>query len=461
MDKQQEQKVLSTLYDRLFDAITYAPQGESSVFDQKTTFIQLAKNMAINPADFANPATPVNPNGSLATAEVFSNMVDVIPALAADYQSTGNRLSQVYKNIVDGANSSVKTDPEQEKIYEQAFNYLNTTTTIKDFTGKEVTQTGPSSIYSAYNNNQTAYLTALTGYRNAYLGYDLSDPKQQREWQANEPLLRNAVTQAYNTWQAQGAAMVQQALAALASSVNSSVRNAIQQAQQAMANQQLASNVTGGAPWWLCYALPTDWYSESATQNFTELTLKSSYLNKTASSSFTSYGGGASWGGGLWSVGGDVSGSSKETQSHMQANNFELSAKIGTVRIMRGWLHEFLFRMNDWWIDSRPKDGISNGLLEGNADNLLPLIPTAFVVARDISITADFSTEDQKTIEKSVSGSTSVGWGPFQISGHYSHSSSSSSFNSTFNGGTINVPGIQIIGWVNEITPASAPLSKP
>ncbi len=160
-------------------------------------------------------------------------------------------------------------------------------------------------------------------------------------------------------------------------------------------------------------------------------------------------------------MGGSAAGSSGSTHYHMDADSLELSAKLGVVRIYRPWLNDLIFKMNKWFVDNDDKDGISNGKLQGNESSVIPLIPTAFIVAREIEITADFTSEDKKHVESSVSGSASVGWGPFRISGHCSHSSSKDTFTSTFDGGTLKVPGMQIVAWVSEIVPASPPENVP
>ena len=460
MTPEMEQKVLQALYDRMFDAITYVPGSTSAPgFSKATTFLQFSKNEAINPADFIGAATPSNPNGDMGKSESFARMVDVMPAVQAAFAPSGNNVSTVYRNIVNGANTILKVSPEQQKIYQQAFNFLNTTTNVTDFTGATVKQTGPSQIYATYQANQTAYIGAVVAYRNAYNNYDLTDPKQQRQWQANEPLLKNAVQQTYNTWRSQGATQVEQALAALASSINNAVSTAISDAQQAVGDLNQMASAVGLGKWFMTLAYPFNWADPSAAANFTQLTLSSANLSTSADSSFSSYGGGASWNLGLWSVGGSAAGSSGSQSSHMDANNLTLSASIGLVRVVRPWLHEFLFRMGGWSMTGTAINGISNGMLKGNESGLLPLIPTAFVVARDISITADFSSQDKTHVESAMSGSTRVGWGPFSIGGNYSHSSSHDTFKSTFDGGTLKVPGIQILAWVSEIVPASPPLA--
>ena len=462
MTPEMEQKVLASLYDRLWDAITYSPGGsKTNVFDKQTSFVQFSKGEALRPEDFANAAAPINPGGNLNSAEAFSRMVDVVPLVQADYAPSANRLSQVYADIVRGANSNVETKPEQQKIYNQAYNYLNTTTTITEYDGTETTQTGPSRMLNTYLANRDAYANALSGYRLAYSGYDLNDPKQQREWQARAPALQAALDRTWSLWRGEGATQVERALAALDTTINSAVRNVLEEARQTMAQAALTSSVGDGTKWYLSYALPSDWSGPGGAENLTAITLESSNLQTEASSRFDSYGGGASWSAGLWSVGGSSAGSFGSSSSHMSADKLMLSAKLGTVRIYRPWLNDLIFRMNAWFVDAIDKNGISNGQLQGNEHGALALIPTAFVVGREIAIEADFSTEDKTHVEKSISGSASVGWGPFRVSGNYAHSSSKDTFKSTFDGGTLRIPGIQVLGWISEIVPASPPQNAP
>lgn len=52
--------------------------------------------------------------------------------------------------------------------------------------------------------------------------------------------------------------------------------------------------------------------------------------------------------------------------------------------------------------------GISIGELTSK-QLILPLIPTGFVVARNVSITADWSSDDKKYVENAVTSKASVG----------------------------------------------------
>lgn len=459
MDQKTETKVLNTLYDRLYQAVTYAPEGkQNDAFTEQKTFVQFAQNQALNPADFANLVTPTNPAGSLSASQSFANLVDMMPSQTSSYAPTATLISETYKEIVDGANSTTKPDPAQEKKYKQAYDYLNTTSTIKDYTGAEITQTDHSAIYKTYLKNQTAYITAISGYRTAYLGYDLSDPVQQRQWQANEPMLSNNVNQTYSTWRAQGAAQVEQALAALASAINDAVGNVIREAQQTM-SQGMASSTGDSSSWFFTYPIPGN-FADPQAEGFTAFSLKSDYLEETASAKATDWGaeGSASWG--LWSASASAKGHHADSHSHMDASKFELKTEIAVVRIFRPWLNDLIFKINNWYTNMTTAHGISIGKL--TSDQLvLPLIPTAFVVARNVEITADWSSDDKKHVEDSISTKASVGWGPFSVSGSYSQSSSSDYHKSTFDGGTLKIPGVQIIAWVSEITPNSPQENAP
>jgi hypothetical protein len=220
--------VLHTLYDRLFDAITYAPAGgQPPPFDKVGSMIQFASQQALRAEDFANAFSALNPNGDMRAAEVFSRMVDALPAPQVLWADSGKRLSDVYKAIVTGANSPLQVDEKQAAIYKKAFDYLNVSRTMTDFNDNVTTQVVPSPIYSAYQANQQSYVAALSSYRLTYSNYNLDDPHAQREFNAREPVLAAAINTAWNNLQQGGAPQVEQALAALATTINSAVRSAL------------------------------------------------------------------------------------------------------------------------------------------------------------------------------------------------------------------------------------------
>lgn len=461
MDAAKEQQVLQALYDRLWDAITYAPDNtKSPSFSPQTTLVQFSKGEALNPVDFNGAFSPVVPKGDLTKAEVFSALVDAEPAVQGVYADSGRKIAGTYTSIVTGANADQATPPAQQKLYDNAYGFLNTTTSVKDFNGNTVQQTQPSPIYQTYLDNMIAYNAALAAFRNAYNNYDMSDPQQQRAFQANAPLLQAAINKTWSTWRTQGAAQVEQAMTALDTTVNSGIRNALALARQTLANGAFTSALGTGTPWQLSYALPSNWADKSGLSNYSDLTLSSKNLNTSSSSSFTSFSAGAEWNAGLWSVDASTSHSQSSTKSHMDADEFTLNAKLAMVRINRPWYNDVLLRMEGWYTDAFDKNKVSSGSIEMGSPLAMPILPVAFFVVRDIQITANFSTEDKTHFEQKTQASASVGWGPFKISGTYGGGSSNDTFQSTFNGGTLKIPGMQIVAWVNTVVPACPPLSS-
>ncbi len=454
MTPEREKQILASLYDRLFDAVTYAPAGKSSSFNKDEIVFQMAKNAVVDPADFANMLTPRNPNGDMRSAAVFSDFVDDIPKVDALWQPSGNKVSKVYSGIVAKANATTQPSAEQQARYDKAYKYLNVESqSPPDMDGNTTTMVGPSAIAQTYDDNQTAYVTAIKGYRTAYNSYNLDNIKDQRDWNAAEPALALNVDKTWNAWTRGGKQQVEQAQSVLASSINDAVRHAIEEAQRLTNDKHRFASVTpNGDPWLASYALPTSW--ALASSQATKLTFTSAYLNETSSSEAHSYG--ASFGiqYGLWHASGGASGSHKEENYHMDAQNLTVEAELIAVTIQRPWFNPLIFGMKNWYVTGKDINGISSGD-RANLTGDMPLVPTGFVVCRNVKISADFSDKDKQVITDSHKAEASGGWGPFTISAKYGYDATKSKSSSKFDGSTLQLPGLQVIAWVSAITKPS------
>jgi hypothetical protein len=450
MTPEQEKHFIAALYERLWQIIIYKPNStQQEAFDHEKIFLHLSKGEALNPADFMNLLTPRNPTGDLRASELFSRMVDVIPEIKADYNPSCNHVSTVYQQILEGTNSSIPVDPNQEEIYKRAYTFLYADAIVQDYTGREITLQMPSQRVQVYENNKFAYVQAVSNYRTAYLNYDLSNLQQQREWLANAPLLELAINQAYNKWRQEGAAQVEQARAVLETSTSSktksTLKSLIRQSLEIMNTSAFASVNEDEKQWYLTYALPTDWAVLSSNVNFSHLNFKSSYPQKIENSRFNIYGGGQSWSDGLWCIENPSSSDLNSAHYHLEANEVNMTAKISVVRFYRLWFNLVLLKMIKQLTNVIDRESITFPLL----------IPTAFITAHNIQIKADFTSKDREILEQSFSGATDVSLGPIRLSGRYSHSLSVEKFHSTEDAGIVIVPGIHVLAWISEIMPAS------
>jgi len=454
MSPEQEKLVLASLYDRLHDAVTYSPEGKAPAFSPQNIYFQMTKNTVIKPSDFADMLSPVNPNGNQLSAELFAAMVDKLPTVGPLWADSGDKLSDVYAMLA-AANTDTKPAPDQQKLYDEAFAFLVTETETKDFRGNIKKIYNPSAIAQAYDEAKAAYIGAVSGYRTAYNGYDLTKKEDQRAFNAAAPMLQNLVDQTWNAWGRAGKAEVEEAQATLNSTIGDAVRLAIDQIGKATAAEhKLPSSTPGGFDWLPSYGVPTEWASSDL--HGPRLEFSSGYLNKSSSSQADSYGAQAGGSFGLFHASGGVEGEHKRASAHMDAQNLKLEAELIAVSIVRPWFSPLLLGMSGWWIDNFAKGGLSNGDPQNPAGKL-PLLPTGFVLAKNVKVTADFSSEDKKFISNTISTKAEGGWGPFSFSGRYSHSDSKEEFEAKFDGGSLVFPGLQLIAWINSVPRLSPP----
>lgn len=454
MTQDQELKLMKQLYDRIYDMMTQGSGGRDGGFSAKTSMFQMVPvGIPINPQDYAKQLSPVNPNGDLNTAEFFSKLVDPVPRPQSLYIRGADGIEKTYGNIINNANTTQQPDEKALEIYNKAKQFLTTETEVTDFMGNKTTQIQNTAIYTEYITNRSSYITALAGYRNAFNNFDLTDPKQQREWQASEPMLMNNLNNSYNKWRSNGATQVEQALSAMETSINNAVSSILSNDKTNFVNSTLASSTGAGAEWHLSYPMPSTWYDEKSPI-FTTIEINSEREFLKEDSKFEKYGASASFSYGIWSAGGDFEQASKETHKHTEAEHLKISFDAALVSIVRPWFDASIFKFGGWTNNAYPAGSISSGNFD-DVNAALPMVPTAFLVAKNITVEGDFKVTDDEMIEKSMSAGFDVGIGCFKASGHYSSGNSEHTFSSKMEDGKLTIPGMQIIGFLSEVLPLS------
>lgn len=464
MTPEQEKQLLMAIYDRIFDAITYQPSGGKNPFTAAETFIHFSKNAALFPASFANPRTPSSPTGNLKASEEFSRMVDLVSPMTLEWENSGAVLSKTYADLVTGANTHTEPGQKDMEMYNKAYNYLHPETTTKNpFDDSVVTARTDSADYVAYEANMEDYISAIMAYRNNYNLYldDLESKdaavasKADRNWQAKEPSLANAIKAAQRKLGVGNAKFVEQALAILNTTINDGIRQALDSAREAVGDEHKFASSLGSGKWLFSYPSPANW-TDPGNLNFTQLKISGGNTKTRSNSTEHSFSVDTNVSYGLWNVKASAEGKFEHKNSSTDKDTVEISADIAKVNIMRPWFNESIFRLPNWSTNLAEKGGISNGKLDStNKSNLIPMYPVAFIVARNISIKANFSHEDEEHIRQSAKTSGSVGFGPFSVGGSYGYGKSEDKLNSDFQNGEIKVPGMQIIGWVSRLVPNS------
>ncbi|SFL42741.1 hypothetical protein [Proteiniphilum acetatigenes] len=462
MTQEQEKQLLEAIYDRLFDAVTYQPQGGKNPFTEDETFIHFSKNAAVDVKSFANPRTPSNPLGDQKTSEEFARMVDQISPLTLEWENSNSPLSETFANIVNSANANTQPDEKAKDMYEKAYNYLHPVIKeVNPFTGEETTSVTDSQDYITYQKNIDDYVNATGKYRDEYNKYlaklEKGKKNADREWQASEPKLANDIKRALQNITAGNGKYVEQALQIMETTVNDGIRVALTKAQEAVKDDRwIASSLGLVNKWLFSYPSPANW-TDDKNLNFTELEISGGNTKQRSKSTEHRFGVDTTVNYGLWRVRASAEGNFEHKNSSTDTDSLSISCKIAKVNIMRPWFNESLFRLPSWSTNLvKTKGGISNGKIDtSNKAGYLPMYPVAFIIAKDIKIRAEFSHEDAEFIKQAVTGRASVGFGPFSIGGSYGYGKTEEKLNSDFQNGTIKVPGMQIIAWVSRVVPFS------
>ena len=463
MTQQELEQMLQGIFDGIFDSITKAEPGGKPLMPASTTMLSLMKpGMPIRSSDFNNPWTPGNANGSQRAAANTAALADIIPAMSTLYTDTGNAVSKIYGEIMNGVQVPAQPpNPAIEQQLQDAYNYLWRMVNVTDPDTGEVTQNKiESQIYRDYLDNYAAYMAQRSAYMAAYMAAQASQATRAT-WPMLAPTLQIPVKMAYDKWRAGFADKVEQALAILNTSSQNALSKAFANAKQLFEGYGVVLEDTGSGMSPMvhrCSLLPSDWHKLNPASKGVVIDTASGSYTRNSSSEFTSYGGSAGFSLGFFSIGGSAGHSVEHRHMSTETKGLRISFEYSLVTIRRPWLAYHLLGTKGWNLQNLyPKGKISNGSKAGQAHSLMPLLPTSFVVARKVIISANWSATDWDFIKKQTSAGGGFGIGPFCIGGSYKHSSTNETFTSSFANGRIEVPGVQIIGWISQVVPYCPP----
>lgn len=528
--------------------LTQQPVDSTNKPTGTTVYLQYQTGQGVDPRQYANPWTPMGgsslqsvlqsgqvspsqptttPSGGTSTATPTvdtalqaslmaawetSNLVDSMflvddKGQLQTYQGGGRSLAFAYGEIIQGMQPA---NPAQPSAAVQAA--VSQAQSVLWQTDSNGNVTGPTTLYQNYLNNQMAWAQAKSNLAAAQ-AEALTDPALGQVWPQMAATYQTAVEQAYNTWISEGAPTVEQALATIESEGEDVVDAMVASAKSLFQSWSLAG--LSGVPSQTQYSMvsPVSWYdpsnddigwskltvsSQSAAQaaQQNQNTFSDSWYN--AHSSSTSAGGGGSFfgislgasGGATNSGDANAQGSVSVTTSSAedQTTNVSISLEWLLCQVQRPWLVSDLFYMDGWYMVNQRKNTISDGTVRGQVENehqLLPMIPTAFLVVRNVSITASNWGQAGQSLQaahaaaqsanQSSSSNYSGSVGFFGIGASAAHSAANASGEATSGSsqqldwswqgdqtqGTLTINGAQILGWVGSIVPASAPVDDP
>ena len=177
-------------------------------------------------------------------------------------------------------------------------------------------------------------------------------------------------------------------------------------------------------------------------------------------------GGGSFSAGGFFSIGGSSGVSRVHDVAQDEATKIDIKFDYLRVDFRRPWLNCTPFsdrrwrfacgtdpEVKKWVVSSGPQPDV--GGKPQYPSGIMPVIPTGFLIARNATVTGNFSKDFRDYYKQTISASHSGGFGPFRIRGSYNETVEKTDVNAdtASNGFTIGNP--QVIGFFVEVLPAS------
>ena len=409
-----------------------------------------------------------------------------------------------YFTVIEGMQPIDQTPPAQAVL--DAVAAAQNLLYIKDANGNFI---GYTPLYASFRRNQTALAEARAAQAMAY-AQAMSDPIAGQEWPIVAQTYANKVTQALNDFDGMGARQVQDALDTIATQGEGAVTALAAMARQMWAayQVQLAGGISANVPWsyiepdfvvglherldWR----PEDYRDEPGARREDEFGAGSFADNwQRQQSQSTSGSGGVNVGFASASASGSHADASNAFGNHANQYNFtshqdhsssaSVTLEFFLATIERAWFLGDIFNIKGWYMVGQRAHAISDGTIDNQIGDkspaILPMLPKGFLVIRNVTIKCDdwgdfgdaFNQAMQASQGSGQSSSNSVAVSAsylfYSASGQHQDQQSSGAFGSqqtssgfTFTsdggrGGTLQLLGSQIAGWIGQIQ-AAAPL---
>jgi hypothetical protein len=128
----------------------------------------------------------------------------------------------------------------------------------------------------------------------------------------------------------------------------------------------------------------------------------------------------------------------------VSGDEFSIDVEVSIVKLRRPWLSDGLLNLTNWFVPSTAKGFFSNGT-GGDDPGILPVLPVACVLIRNLTVHARWSEEDRKNLENSTH------LGPFGLQGRsFDHNTTD-----------LKVVGMQSVAWICDPLPLLPPADAP
>jgi len=483
MAKDASAEIMQALVAKLYATIT---GNDNNIKLPRNKFITWAlPGIPFVPEDFLFCSKGLIADTAEATNERYvqafnlAKLFDFIPDVSNQFMdatmqqtiltSTQDSISSVYNDVLKYSKvyDSPLTPVEQKKL-KKFRDLITVTKEVEDIITEEkrmVTEPGPITL--AYTAKMNDYIDAGDEYMNLLIdaqaakGKDSEAIRRVAAFANKSKFMRKKLEAAYLAWVSQGYKNEYEQMNAYINQVTQkSMVLYKQDLQNKFTNGLLtAPSVGAGGDFHYTTIIPG---SFATSPGWTKFYFYDQDYAAHYSKSTSQWSAGASLNFGLFSIGGGASGSNIAVNNNAKAANFSAEFEFTQVPICRPWFDPGFFSMRAWTLDNiwdlnYPEKKVSDGGI--TPAGRLVAYPTTALFVRNLNIRSSNWTSESQYVNNVVSGGGRVGWGPFSIGGSYSRGSEKRDSSYTANGGGVEVNGMQLVGFINNIIPKSPDLN--
>ena len=478
MPEDRSAELMNTLITKLYTILTGDDEHIKMPRNKFVTW--LLPGIPFDPVDFRycvkgfNGATVEEIKENYQQAFTLSKIFDLVPDVSREFTdlemqqtiwtTTQDSISSVYRDVLKYSRVLNNELSEKEKAKLQKFRNLLTVTTEEEdiITDEMKTVTRPGKLTLAYTDKMKEYLEAAEDYINLkidYLAATGDSPEEKRrvhEYTQKDKFRRKSLEAAEMAWVSQGYKNEYEKINAY---INHVASKSMVLYKQDLLNKLERARITGeGGDFYYTTLLPGNFATSPGWTKFifSHVDYEYHYQKK-----MSKWGGKAGFSTGIYSIGGNAGGEKTELTTDTGVKNFSAALEYVQVPICRPWFDPGFFYMHAWTLDDtwdmNWKKSVSDGKVK--PDGRLVAYPITALFVKDVKFTLAESDNHTNFKEKSLNAGGSVGIGPFTVGGSYSNGSVKKDVKSTWEKGKIEIPGIQLIGFINSIFPKSPDLN--
>lgn len=488
MAKDHSADLMQALVAKLYATIT---GNDGNIKMPRNKFVSwYLPGIPFEPQDFMFCAKGLVAETAEATLEryhqafVLSKLFDFIPDVSNQFIDTGmqqtifastqDTISSVYRDVLKYSRvvNFELSDKEKEKIKKYR-DLMMVTKEVEDIITeekKQVTEPGPLTL--AYMTKMNEYIEAADEYMNLLIDAQSAkgnDPEAIRRVAAfanKSKFLRKRMEAAEMAWVAQGYKNEYEFMTAYIDQVNQ--KSMVLYKQDLLTkfkNALLTSPAEGTAgDFYYTTLIPGNFAASTGWTQFTfyEGDYETHYKKQTSQ-----------WGAmgglnlGFFAIGGRGGGSKEEASSNQKASNFRATLEFAQIPIIRTFFDPGFFSMRGWTLDDLwdvnfDQKKVSDGgekRSDQKPEGRLVAYPATALFVRNVRFKFDEWNSQSQYMNQQISTGGAVRWGPFMAGGSYSRGTQTRDAKFHVEGGEVVIPGIQLIGCINNLVPKCPNLS--